>query len=60
MGEIRQIQRERDKNQPAKCANCFVCKQDTELCPLNENYDPDGYLKWEAKYLERRREKNKD
>lgn len=39
-----------------KCANCFVCKQDTELCPLNENYSPDAYLKWEEAYLKRRKE----
>ncbi|MHB9094324.1 MAG: hypothetical protein ACYC21_06600 [Eubacteriales bacterium] len=39
-----------------QCANCFACKQDTELCPLNENYSPDAYLKWEAEYLKRRKE----
>ncbi|WP_418792036.1 hypothetical protein [Phosphitispora sp. TUW77] len=44
---------------PLKCANCFVCKQDTELCPLNENYDPDAYLRYEARYFERRKEKKK-
>lgn len=47
----------RNNSEEAKiCANCFACKKDTELCPLNENYSPDAYLKWEEAYLKRRRE----
>ncbi len=42
------------ENEKARCANCFACKKDTELCPLNENYSPDAYLKWEEEYLKRR------
>lgn len=45
-------------NKPV-CANCFACKKDTELCPLNENYSPDAYLKWEQEYLEQRKEKGR-
>ncbi|MDT3705144.1 MAG: hypothetical protein ROZ36_19635 [Thermincola sp.] len=48
--------RRRTVNKPV-CANCFACKKDTELCPLNENYSPDAYLKWEQKYLQNRKEK---
>lgn len=48
--------RRRAVNKPV-CANCVVCKKDTELCPLNENYSPDAYLKWEQAYLKRRQEK---
>jgi len=47
--------RRRAVNKPV-CANCVVCKQDTELCPLNENYSPDAYLKWEEEYLKKRKE----
>lgn len=43
-------------DEATKCANCFACKKDTELCPLNENYSPYAYLKWEAEYLKRRSE----
>lgn len=46
--------RQQDNNEKARCANCFACKKDTDLCPLNENYDPDAYLKWEEEYLKRR------
>lgn len=34
-----------DKDEKPQCANCFVCVRDTEMCPLNENYNPDAYLK---------------
>ncbi len=44
----------RQRENKKQCANCFVCKQDTELCPLNESYSPDAYKKWEEQYLKRR------
>ena len=59
--DIRNSETKNNRQQPEKrCANCFACKQDTELCPLNENYNPDAYLEWEARYLQRRNERDKE
>lgn len=44
-----------EKDEKRKCANCFVCVRDTEMCPLNENYDPDAYLKIAEKLAARRK-----
>lgn len=42
------------KVEKRKCANCFACLRDTEMCPLNENYDPDAYLKIAEKLAARK------
>jgi len=55
-GKDKVFRRNAVDNKPM-CANCFVCKQDTELCPLNENYSPDAYKDWEERYLRRRKER---
>lgn len=37
------------KTNSKQCYNCVVCKRETELCPLNENYNEDAYLEIEAR-----------
>lgn len=46
-----------DKDGKPECANCFACVKDTEMCPLNENYDPDAYLKISEKLRQRKNRK---
>lgn len=48
------------KRATTKCANCFVCRADTEFCPKSDLYDPDAYLQLEEKLLQRRKAKKKE
>lgn len=47
------------KKREPKCCNCFACVQNTEMCPLNENYDEYAYLKIEEKIKREREERKK-
>jgi hypothetical protein len=46
-----------DQNGKPECANCFACVKDTEMCPLNEHYDPNAYLKLNEKLRQRQKRK---
>jgi len=42
-----------------RCANCFVCVANTELCPLNDNYRELSLDEW-LKRLEGIKKKDKE
>lgn len=43
------------KDKETRCANCFACFAETELCPLEPDYDEDKVLEM----LKERIKKNK-
>lgn len=51
---------ENGKRGQPQCANCFACVKDTDMCPLNENYDPEAAHRRFAERLAKRKEQVKD
>ncbi|MBO8168122.1 MAG: hypothetical protein H0Z35_02915 [Thermoanaerobacteraceae bacterium] len=46
----------KEKSKERQCANCFVCVRNTELCPLNENYQELPLDQWLKRVQEIKKE----